>query len=135
MNFCTNTGTLFYFAFVKPNVNLFGVNQYCVVHLYDARIDPVKAQAADNCFGTVAYALFIAILTSFFVGNLIEVCWPMFSTLYNRKNNAVITPAVAPSPSHAADARAKFGKRGSNQLERDCLARSLLTKYHITSLV
>jgi hypothetical protein len=80
---------LFFFAFVKPNTNLFGVRHYCISALYDERITEEKAQDADKCFGVVGYALCIALVTASTVGNVVELYSPRFTAMSQQQGTMV----------------------------------------------
>jgi hypothetical protein len=81
-------GTLFYLAFVKPNTDVFGASDYCIPFSEEI-ISQSDAPIADNCFGTVGYALLAAFGSALVVDNINEVLVPRFNAWATRRANAV----------------------------------------------
>jgi hypothetical protein len=81
-------GTLFYLAFVKPNTDFFGATDYCIP-FNEEIITQTDAPVADNCFGTVGYALLAAFGSALVIGNINEVLVPMLNAWLRRRANAV----------------------------------------------
>lgn len=83
-SFVNSYSTLFYMAFVKSNIEILGIKQYCNVQ---AR----AMNATDACFGDLGSSLFIIFCTQILINNSIEVIFPYFQTLWTKRSNTKIS--------------------------------------------
>jgi len=84
-SFVNSYATLFYMAFIKSNVKILGVAQYCNVR---AR----EENATDACFGDLGTSLFIIFCSQIVVNNSMEVVIPFLMGLISKTMNLRIDP-------------------------------------------
>jgi len=88
-SFANSYSTLFYFAFIKSGRDILGVTQVCIESAQSAidnatGADVDKILAADFCYTSLAYSLFIIFGTQIVVNNIQEVGLPYITAKIKR---------------------------------------------------